>query len=133
MRFRLSVGAVAVMGIVLSVPSLWAQDLGDVARRDRDRRARLAIHGPVLTNEDLQRERILTPELRSRILTQLEAGVAAAPDVLSLTALSLPLAPPDDGIVPPPIAHSMVQQIPRASRKGLEIEVLQPAAVAAQP
>src|SRR5438477_12459496 len=120
MRFRLSVGAVAVMGIVLSVPSLWAQDLGDVARRDRDRRARLAIHGPVLTNEDLQRERILTPELRSRILIQLDEGVAAAPDVMSITALSLPLATPDDGIVPPPIAHNMVQQIPRASRKGLE-------------
>ena len=132
MRFRATVGAVAVMGIVLSVPSLWAQDLGDVARRDRERRARLAIHGPVLTNEDLQRERILTPELRSRILTQLDLEVSAAPDVMSITALSIPLAPPDDGIVPPPIAHSMVQQIARASRQAFEIEVLQPAAIAAQ-
>ena len=64
MRLRLTSGAVAVMGIVVSIPCLWAQDLGDVVRQDRERRSRLSRHAPVLTNEDLARERILTPEWR---------------------------------------------------------------------
>lgn len=35
-----------------------------MARQDRERRSRLSRHAPVLTNEDLARERILIPELR---------------------------------------------------------------------
>ncbi len=55
--------AVAIVTVVSA--QLAAQSLGDVARQERARRAELPYHGPVLTNDDLQRDRILpatTPE-----------------------------------------------------------------------
>jgi len=45
--------------LVLSAVVSTAQSLGDVARQDRDRRAQLTQHSRVLTNEDLQQEKIL--------------------------------------------------------------------------
>ena len=38
-----------------------AQSLGEIARRERERRGTLTQHSPVLTNEDFQRRKILEP------------------------------------------------------------------------
>ena len=43
----------------MSLSPAGAQSLGDVARSERDRRARMAQHAPMLTDEDLHRDRIL--------------------------------------------------------------------------
>ena len=58
-----------IVGLTFGIPFLWSQNLGDIARQDRERRSRLSSHSPVLTNDDLARDRILTPELKNRILT----------------------------------------------------------------
>ncbi len=58
---------VAVALVTFVSAQLAAQSLGDVARQERARRAELRYHGPVLTNDDLRRDRILpatTPELQ---------------------------------------------------------------------
>ena len=115
------------MGIVLSVPSLWAQDLGEVARRDRERRSRMAIHGPVLTNEDLARPQILTPELKARILSQGSRTFPVPDELPTMTAFSVPRAPWAYEIVPPAVTIATVQELRRANYQRPEIEVLPPA------
>jgi len=49
--------AIAVLAI--SCSAARAQSLGDVARLERDRRAKMAHHAPMLTDEDLRRDQIL--------------------------------------------------------------------------
>ncbi len=131
MRMRFAVTAVAIMGIVLSVPALWAQDLGEVARRDRERRSRMAIHGPVLTNEDLARPQILTPELKARILSQ-GRSFPVPDEPPTMTAFSVPRAPWAYEIVPPAVTIATVQELRRANYQRPEVEVLPPAAIDAQ-
>ena len=53
-RTQLAVGILAV-----SLSPAGAQSLGDVARSERARRARMAQHAPMLTDEDLHHDRIL--------------------------------------------------------------------------
>jgi nucleoid-associated protein YgaU len=43
----------------MSLSPAGAQSLGDVARSERERRGRMAQHAPMLTDEDLRRDRIL--------------------------------------------------------------------------
>jgi hypothetical protein len=125
-KFRRISGVVAVVGLTLGIPFLWAQNLGDVAREDRERRSRLSSHSPVLTNDDLGRERILTPELKSRILrTQAGTGAVAPQDVTTL-------APAAEEQVPPGTLDRIRQIRRTAGLQRLTIEALQPASVAAQ-
>ncbi len=51
--------AVAVLCLACPAQLTLAQSLGDVARSERERRNKLPGHAHVLTNEDLQRNRIL--------------------------------------------------------------------------
>lgn len=81
----------AVLGVCLSAGASWcaAQSLGDVARQERARRANEAKHAPVITNEDLKRDRILPPAPAETAPTQaaspapqpLPASVTPSPDV----------------------------------------------------
>ena len=50
-----------VVAVALSAAWASAESLGEVARRERERRASLGKHSRVLTNEDLKRPRILAP------------------------------------------------------------------------
>jgi nucleoid-associated protein YgaU len=67
-----------------------AQSLGDVARQERARRATAPPSQRVLTNEDLQREKILEPRTAQPAATQ-----AAAEEVPAV-----PVLPPAEGVVP---------------------------------
>jgi hypothetical protein len=60
MRLTHTSAVVALLGL-LTVPFVAAagQDLGEIARQQRQRHASLPAHAPVLTNDDLRRERIL--------------------------------------------------------------------------
>ncbi len=80
---KLAVVYSSMVALALSnaVPRAKGQDLGEVARQERQRRARLARHSPVLTNEDLRREVILPPELRNQILHTWGKDAASVPDV----------------------------------------------------
>lgn len=49
----------AIAVLTLSISPAGAQSLGDVARSERERRARMAHHAPMLTDEDLRRDQIL--------------------------------------------------------------------------
>jgi nucleoid-associated protein YgaU len=110
------------LGITFGAPCLWSQNLGDIARQDRERRSRLAIHAPVITNDDLAREHILTPELMNQIL-RTQAGKGAA----------VPLPPPAlVEYVPLPINVGMDQELRIAALQPPAIEVIQPAGDPAQ-
>jgi nucleoid-associated protein YgaU len=112
------------VGLTFGVPVLWSQNLGDIARQDRERRSRLSSHAPVLTNDDLAREHILTPELRNRILrTQAGTGAGVPGDA--------PVAPIAEELLPP-VTVEMTQQVRSSAVQPLAIEAVQPAAVAAQ-
>ncbi|MGZ4818620.1 MAG: hypothetical protein ACXVZJ_08335 [Terriglobales bacterium] len=115
-----SISALAVVGLTFGVPCLWSQNLGDIARQDRERRSRLSSHAPVLTNDDLARDRILTPELKNRILrTQAGTGAGVPQDA--------PAAPIAEDLLPP-VTVEMIQQIRSAAVQPLAIEAVQPAA-----
>lgn len=59
----ISLSAVIVLVSVLAgALSAAAQDLGEVARQERERKNNLTTHAPVLTNEDLARDQILPPK-----------------------------------------------------------------------
>ena len=49
------------MAFLLGAGLASAQSLGELARRDRERRAAVKNHARVLTNEDFRRSRILEP------------------------------------------------------------------------
>jgi nucleoid-associated protein YgaU len=126
LKLPVTSGAVAVLAIIFGIPCLWAQNLGDIARQDRERRSRLSSHSPILTNDDLVRERILTPELIYRILTtQGDPGA---------TAVSPPAPQRAEEQVPPsPVTVDMVRKIrSSAAHQPPSLEAIQPAAVAAQ-
>jgi len=76
-----------------------SESLGDVARRERERRARAASHPRVLTNEDLQREKILDDDARATLANDSSAaaqkmpspaGSASAPAVVIAPAMPQP-------------------------------------------
>lgn len=71
---------IALLAVCLSAATSWcvAQSLGDLARQERERRAQQTRHTPVITNEDLKRDRILP----------------AVPVVPAPATSSLPVAPP---------------------------------------
>ena len=120
MRLPRSISALAVVGLTFGVPCLWSQNLGDIARQDRERRSRLSSHAPVLTNDDLARDRILTPELKNRILrTQAGTGAGVPQDA--------PAAPIAEDLLPP-VTVEMIQQVRSAAVQPLAIEAVQPAA-----
>jgi len=61
-------GTLVVLLLLSAVPAL-AQDLGEAARQERERKQNLAYHSThVYTNEDLQRPHILVPEDQARML-----------------------------------------------------------------
>ncbi len=70
-----------------------AQSLGEVARRERERRAALEKRAPVITNEDLQRPRILEPALQ-----QTQAPGASASSLSSQPPAISPSPRPDSGV-----------------------------------
>lgn len=74
------VGAIAVV-LALGAGAASAQSLGEIARRERERRGTLTQHSPVLTNEDFQRRKILEPirETVSESVAQPVTPVAEAP------------------------------------------------------
>lgn len=78
---------IALLAICLSAATSWcaAQSLGEVARQERERRAQQTRHTPVLTNEDLKRDRILPPVPPAPATSSLPAApptvVAPAPNV----------------------------------------------------
>lgn len=63
--------------VLLGAQAMCAQTLGEIARRERARRATLETRAPVLTNEDLQRSRIL-PEPRRSQRAVIETAAPAA-------------------------------------------------------
>lgn len=90
-KFHLRHAAAAlVCALVFGLLSAAVQDLGEAARKERERRAREAACAPrVLTNEDLSRREILRPEDRvpceepqeARVQTPAPTEVPAAPEV----------------------------------------------------
>ena len=70
-----------------------AQSLGEVARRERERRAALEKRAPVITNEDLQRPRIL-----ERAPEQAQAPGASASSLSSQPPAISPSPRPDFGV-----------------------------------
>lgn len=126
MKLPVTSGAVVVLGIIFGTPCLWTQNLGDIARQDRERRSRLSSHSPVLTNDDLAREHILTPELKYRILTtQGDPGATAGSTPAPQCA--------EEHVTPSPVAVGMVQEIrSSAAHQPPALEVIQPASIAAQ-
>jgi hypothetical protein len=76
------VKAVVAVLVLLSAGVCAAQSLGDIARQDRERREALSRHSPVITNADLQKEKILPP--RAQAVPAVAAQPAlpqVAPDV----------------------------------------------------
>jgi nucleoid-associated protein YgaU len=76
-----------VVGLLLSAGPIFAQDLGNAARQERDRKHNLTRHsGHVYTNEDLKRAQILLPADKERMLAArrnamtLELQAAVNPD-----------------------------------------------------
>jgi nucleoid-associated protein YgaU len=58
-----------VAGLLLSAGPIFAQDLGNAARQERDRKHNLARHSShVYTNDDLKRSQILLPADKERML-----------------------------------------------------------------
>jgi nucleoid-associated protein YgaU len=58
-----------VAGLLLSAGPIFAQDLGNAARQERDRKHNLARHSShVYTNDDLKRAQILLPADKERML-----------------------------------------------------------------
>jgi nucleoid-associated protein YgaU len=85
--------AVLLFGCVLAAGQ--SESLGDVARRERERRAGRATHPRVLTNEDLQREKILdTPAIpvAEAAPASESPGSAAAPKAAEVPAIAMPAA-----------------------------------------
>lgn len=67
--------------LALSLSPAGAQSLGDVARSERERRARMAHHAPMLTDEDLRRDQILKKAPQSdSALPSPENGTSTNPD-----------------------------------------------------
>lgn len=127
MKLSIATGVVAL--VLSGVPSICGQSLGDIARHDRQRRSHLSSHPPVLTNEDLARDQILTPELRYRILAAYgdEAGPpppldgsvlvsTATPFSRAAAAMAPAVAPQPPAEIPPPDALfvAAVEQMPGA-------------------
>jgi LysM repeat protein len=88
-RLRHAAGAV-IFALAFGLLGAAMQDLGEVARQERARRAREAACAPrVLSNEDLSRRQILQPEDRvpceeaqeARVKTPAPTAVPAAPEV----------------------------------------------------
>lgn len=81
----------ALLVFCLSVATSWcaAQSLGDLARQERERRAQQTRHMPVITNEDLQRDRILpaVPVAPAPVVS----SVPAAPPAVVAPATNIPL------------------------------------------
>jgi nucleoid-associated protein YgaU len=129
--------ASGVIAVVLSgVPSICGQSLGDIARQDRQRRAHLSSHPPVLTNEDLARDQILTPELRYRILAAYGAETGPPPplDGSALATVATPFsrmaaaispevaaAPEPEIPAPDAIFVASVEQLPAGGEQGKEL------------
>jgi nucleoid-associated protein YgaU len=58
-----------VVSLLVSAAPSFAQDLGDAARQERERKQNLTQHSAhVYTNEDLKRAQILVPEDKERVL-----------------------------------------------------------------
>ncbi len=134
MKRALASGVIAV--VLSGVPSICGQSLGDIARQDRQRRAHLSSHPPVLTNEDLARDRILTPELRYRILAAYGAETGPPPplDGSVLATVATPFsrmaaaiapeaaaAPGPEIPAPDAIFVAAVEQMPESREQGKEL------------
>jgi len=86
----MQIGAkVALLGLCFGAASSLcaAQSLGDLARQERARRAQETRHVPVITNEDLKRERILPPAAPAAVKP------APVPDAPSSAALPVSTHP----------------------------------------
>jgi hypothetical protein len=76
------VKAVVAVLVLLSAAACAAQSLGDIARQDRERREALSRHSPVITNADLQKEKILPPRAQAAPAVAAQpAPPPVAPDV----------------------------------------------------
>jgi nucleoid-associated protein YgaU len=59
---RISISSIVALAcIIAAASSVAAQDLGEAARQERERKKNLTQHAPVITNQDLSRDRILFP------------------------------------------------------------------------
>ncbi len=79
----------AVLGLVQALSRAEAQNLADIARQEKQRRSLMIEHAPVLTNEDLSRGTILSPDIREQMAAaraQRQILNAAAPIVLTTHA-----------------------------------------------
>lgn len=72
--------------MLLAVSSAAAQDLGEAARQERERKSNLTRHVPVLTNEDLARDRIIAPPTEA-------PAVATAPAPAATVVNKTPATP----------------------------------------
>lgn len=66
-----------------------AQSLGEIARRERERRGTLTQHSPVLTNEDFQRRKILEP-----VREPIRESVAQPATPVAAPVIEAPVAAP---------------------------------------
>src|SRR3990167_3069763 len=78
------IGGLFFLGFITGTTASVAQNLDDLARQDRERRANLPRRTRVYTNEDLARPRILDPEDRRAIeesqpVEEASAAVAVPP------------------------------------------------------
>jgi hypothetical protein len=80
MRTHSSKYLAALLSLFYAFPCADGQDLGEIARQEKQRRSQLVRRAPVLTNTDLSREIILPPVLKERILAQDESPVEAVPE-----------------------------------------------------
>ena len=80
--------------VVLSAAVCAAQSLGDVARQERARKSHLTQHAVVVTNDNLQQEKIL-----SAASAEEQPVVSQLPATLEVTPNSVPAEPPSIAFV----------------------------------
>jgi nucleoid-associated protein YgaU len=81
---RISISAiVGVACILAATTSVVAQDLGEAARQERERKTNLTRHATVITNDDLSREKIVSPQPEIPVVATAPAPSAPAPAIVA--------------------------------------------------
>jgi LysM domain len=118
-RRRMSFQSGALVSLVLSCAAVsFAQDLGAIARQERERKKEQPPRATyVYTNDDLARKHILVPEDQARMLTARNAStppVTVAQTPAAVSAAPVPISAPPANVSAPPLAASNRSAVARA-------------------
>jgi LysM repeat protein len=109
---KVSISAIAIMACMLAAASsVAAQDLGEAARLERERKANLTRHVPVITNEDLGRDRIVLPQTETPEVaaTPAPSPIVTAPAATTVIASKPAIVP---GVRPATVATQNISPQP---------------------